>query len=66
MRHLVSTNKQVLPTLHSQIREEKILNKHALHPGSWTAPTSLEHSRGWGSSSGELQKENLDYSIGPL
>lgn len=46
MRHLVPTKKQVPPTLHSQTREKKILNKYALSPCSWTAPTSLELGHG--------------------
>lgn len=46
MRHLGSMNKQVLPTLHSQVREKKILNKYALSPCSWTVLTDWHLTEG--------------------
>lgn len=51
-------NKQVLPTLYSQVREEKILSKHALLPRSWTAPTSWELGRGLGTSPGNSNRDS--------
>lgn len=61
IKHLTSMNKQVLPTLYSQIREKKILNKCALSPYSWTILIRLELGRGWEGSSAELWQNLLFY-----
>lgn len=56
-------NKQVLPTLYSQIRGKKTLNKCALSPCSWTILIRLELGQGCGESSAELWQNLMFYRI---